>query len=40
MHKIDRPPGGVQDHAAVLASCEMFFKFLAKVRGQFTVNIL
>jgi hypothetical protein len=38
--KINRPPGRVQDHAAVLTSREMLFKLLAEGWGQFTVNIL
>jgi hypothetical protein len=39
MHKVDRPPGGVQDNTAIITTGEVLFKFLAKFRVEFTINI-
>jgi hypothetical protein len=39
MHKVNRSPGGVQDNTAIITTGEVLFKFLAKFRVEFTVNI-
>jgi hypothetical protein len=39
MDEIDRPPGGVQNDAAVIASCKVLFKFPAKFRAEVAVDI-
>jgi hypothetical protein len=40
MNKIDRPPGGIQNHAAIVTSRQVFFKLLTELRGQLAIDIL
>jgi hypothetical protein len=39
MHEIDRPLGGVQYNAAVVATREMFFEFQAQFWTKIAINV-